>query len=195
MPSSRKGGKTRRWLLKRMMSGATFAATLSARPAAAEKGPPSFQGDVRTYTQVIPAYPAPLTPFYTPNGGVTNLRHYRGNVVLLNMWATWCPTCLHELPTLSALQSELEREKFKVVTLDVGEDNPDLAARYFQRLGIHNLPLLYDPADRAPTAFGTRHGLPWNFVIDRQGLVRGYLMGGANWRADDAKRLITYYIG
>lgn len=156
--------------------------------------PPSFQGKQRPYTHVAPAYPAPLTPMYTAAGEVINLRRFQGQVVLLNFWATWCPPCLYELPSLSRLQASLGGDDFTVLTLNVDELNPAGAAGYLVRLGIKNLPLLYDPKGRMPTAFKTHHGLPWSFVIDRRGFVQGYMMGDADWNSDDAKRLLTYYM-
>jgi len=173
---------------------ASFPALGSSFPASAGAGPPPFQGERRPFTQVAPPYPAPITPMYTAKGGVTNLRKYRGKVVLLNFWATWCPSCLYELPALDRLQKELGGTDFEVLTLNVDETEAIKAGRYFDRLNITHLPLLYDPAGRAPKAFKVYDGLPWNFIIDRQGSVQGYLMGSADWHSEDARRLLAYYL-
>jgi len=172
----------------------SFSAFGSSFPALAEAGPPPFQGERRPFTQVSPPFPAPITPMYTAKGGVTNLRKYRGKVILLNFWATWCPSCLYELPALDRLQQELGGTDFEVVTLNVDETEAVQAGRYFERLNIKHLPLLYDPAGRAPKAFKVYDGLPWTFIIDRQGIVQGYLMGAADWQSEDARRLLAYYL-
>lgn len=160
----------------------------------AQAGPPSFQGHRRPFTQVSPPYAAPITPMYTANGGVANLRKYRDKVVLLNFWATWCAPCLYELPALDRLQQDLGGDGFDVVTLNIDAFEPTKAARFFERLGIKDLPLLYDPAGHAPQAFRLHDGLPWTFVIDRRGDVRGYLMGAAEWDSEQARRLLAYYL-
>ena len=191
---------TRRPPLRQLILSGTLTALLWSVPTGAQSGaqsatgPPSLQGERRPFTQVAPPYPAPLTPMYTAKGGVANLRRYRGRVVVLNFWATWCVSCLHELPALSRLQNDLGGEQFDVVTLNVDEANPARVARFFTRLGITNLPRLQDPAGRAPAAFKTHHGLPWSFIIDRDGLVQGYIMGSVNWDSDPARKLLAYYL-
>jgi thiol-disulfide isomerase/thioredoxin len=159
----------------------------------AQTGPPPLQGNKRPFAQVSPPYPAPITPMYTASGGITNLRRYKGKLILLNFWATWCPACLYELPTLDQLQQERGGEDFQVVTLNVDQGNKDAVDRYFNRLDLRNLPLLYDPSGRAPTAFKLHHGLPWTFIIDQEGMVQGYIMGLADWDSDAARRLLAYY--
>ncbi len=162
-------------------------------PVYGQSGPPSFQGRERPFTEVNPPYPAPVTPMYTAAGGITNLGRYKGKLVLLNFWATWCAPCLYELPALDRLQKDMGGADFQVLTLNVDEGNRANVERYFKRLGIVNLPLLFDPAGRAPDAFKIHKGLPWTFVIDRNGLVRGYVMGLAEWDSKAARRLLGYY--
>jgi thiol-disulfide isomerase/thioredoxin len=187
-------GVSRRRVLKQLVGTALASGVFLPSAVFGQSGPPSFQGARRPYTQVSPPYPAPVTPFYTKKGGVTNLRRYRGKVVVLNFWATWCPSCLHELPALNRLQSDLGNKGLAVVTVNVDEADPVRVARYFSRLGIENLPLLQDPAARAPKAFKTHHGLPWSFIIDRTGLVQGYMMGSADWDSEQGRGLIGYYL-
>jgi len=156
--------------------------------------PPSFHGRQRSFTTITPVTEAPITPMHTERGGITDLTRYRGRVVLLNLWATWCAACLRELPDLDQLQVELGGDDFTVVTLSLDSEGLKLVQPYFARLGITNLPAHTDPAGRAAEAFGVREGLPWSFVIDRQGRVRGYLMGAADWNSAEARALLTHYI-
>ena len=156
--------------------------------------PPTFNGDQRPFTIVSPIEAAPITPIHTARGGVTNLTRYRGKVVLLNIWATWCEACLYELPALDRLQTALGGENFTVVTVSVDEDGLRQVRRYFDRLKIRHLPRHMDPAGRMAAAFGVREGLPWSFIIDRQGRTQGYLLGSADWDSEAARTLLNYYI-
>ncbi len=169
------------------------SALITPLPVFGQSGPPSFQGARRPYTVVNPPYPAPITPMYTAGGGVTNLRKFRGKLVLLNFWATWCPACLYELPALDRLQRDRGGDRFEVLTLNVDQGGSANVDGYFDRLKIRHLPLLYDPAGRAPTAFKLHHGLPWTFIIDADGYVQGYVMGMADWDLKEAQALLDYY--
>lgn len=159
------------------------AATGSAANAA-QHPPPAFHGHLRPFTELRPIDAAPPTPIYTARGGVTNLRRYRGKVVLFNVWATWCAPCVYELPALDRLQAA------------VSVDSKGMAkvAPFVARLDLKNLTVLTDPAGRIDDALDIREGLPWTFVIDRQGRVRGYLMGAADWDSAAGRALLDHYL-
>jgi len=156
--------------------------------------PPTFNGERRPFTLLSPIEAAPITPFYTARGGISNLTRHRGKVVLLNIWATWCASCLYEMPALDRLAVSLGGDDFSVVTVSVDAGDMKRVQRYFRKLKIRHLPTHMDPAGRIVQAFGVREGLPWSFIIDRQGRTRGYLMGAADWDSDAARNLLSYYI-
>lgn len=163
--------------------------------SAAEDNPPSFQGRQFPFTILKPPQAAPSAPLYTMKGGVTTLRRYRGKVVLLNIWATWCPACLHEMPSLDRLQAKLGGDSFSVVSLSVDEGGAKKVLPYLERLKIKNLPVYLDPVGRTAQALGVGEGLPWTFLINPQGRVMGYMKGSADWESPAARKLIRYYGG
>ncbi|MDA1091149.1 MAG: TlpA disulfide reductase family protein [Proteobacteria bacterium] len=173
------------------LASASPAAGLAAVP---ESGPPAFQGSNRPFTLFVPVDPAPAAPVYTLNGGVTTLNRFSGKVVVLNIWATWCPACLHELPTLANLQSRMGRDQFTVVALSIDDGGAAVVSRYLRRNGLENLPAYLDPAGRVLTALNVGTSLPVSFLIDHQGRVVGYMKGAADWSSPQAKALIDYYI-
>ena len=156
--------------------------------------PPEFNGHRRPYTIVEPVRPAPVTPMYLPSGGITNLTRYRGQIVLLNLWATWCAPCRAELPHLEQLQKDFAADGLVILALATDDAAPESLVHFLQNLGIRSLSPLSDPAGRAASAFGTTDGLPWSFIIDRQGRLRGYMPGAANWNGAEAHRLLKYYL-
>jgi thiol-disulfide isomerase/thioredoxin len=155
---------------------------------------PSFNGQRRPFTLVEPVKPAPLTPMYTANGGIINLSRFKGKVVLLNLWATWCAPCLKELPELDRLQSELSQHGLAVLPLAIDDADMATLQSFFQRLHIKALSPLSDPAGRAASAFDAYDGLPWSYIIDRQGQLRGYMPGAANWNSVDGRALLKHYL-
>jgi len=174
---------------------AAFLLTFSVFPVAAENNPPGFQGRQFPFTILKPPQVAPGAPLYTLKGGVTTLRRYRGQVVLLNVWATWCAACLYEMPSLDRLQAKLGGDGFSVVSLSVDEGGARKVLSYLERLKIKNLPQYLDPAGRTAAALGVGGGLPWTFLINPQGLIMGYMKGAADWESPAARKLIEYYGG
>ncbi len=170
-----------------------LAFPVAGSAAEPENDPPRFQGRNFPFTLLRPLGPAPLTPLYTAKGGVTTLRRFKGKVVLLNIWATWCPACLHELPSLDKLQAQLGGDKFTVVLLSVDEGDGENVLKYLKRLQVRNLPVYLDPAGRTAEAIEVHEGLPWSFIIDHRGRVMGYLKGAGDWESDEGLALIRYY--
>ncbi len=158
---------------------------------------PTFHGYRRTFVEMRPRPPAPTTPLLTESGGVTNIVRMaktNGRVILINFWATWCPTCLQELPTLDRLQAIYSETDLRVIPVS-GETVGFARMRaYFNRLSIANLDLFRDPDNVSASALGVNHGLPYSFIIDRNGMVAGYMAGGADWDSPDARNLIQYFI-
>lgn len=181
------------------LSGAVAAALLPSAPAKADKRPPVFRGQVRQYVE----YATPLTPppatFFGPNGKVCSIEKWHGKVVLLSFWATWCKPCIWEMPHLDQLQASVGGADFDVVPVAFDEQGLGAfpkAQAFFNRIGIENLPLLFDHARELYTGFGAinRIAMPMSYVVDRKGMLRGYLTGPAEWHSADAIRLIEHYM-
>jgi len=161
--------------------------------AETDNAPPSFQGHQFPFTILRPVQPLPSTPLHTIKGGVTTLKRYQGKVVLLNVWATWCPACLYELPSLDKLQAEIGGDNFTVVSVSVDAGGNREALPYLKRLGIRNLPVYLDPAGRTAQALQMHEGMPWTFIIGHRGKIMGYMKGAADWGSPDGRALIRYY--
>ncbi len=114
---------------------------------------------------------------------------------MLNVWATWCPACLHEMPSLDRLQAKFSGQRFSVVSLSVDEGGAKKVRPYLKRLKIKNLPVYLDPAGRLAAGLGVGEGLPWTFLIDPRGRVMGYMKGAADWESPAARKLLEYYGG
>ncbi len=114
-------------------------------------------------------YPAPELELYDLLGNPDTLADYHGQVVLVNVWATWCPPCRAEMPTLEAYYQANAAKGFTVVAVDVGDPAAEVS-HFVQALGL-TFPVWLDPQLAALEAF-KYPGLPSSYVIDRSGVVR-----------------------
>jgi peroxiredoxin len=117
-------------------------------------------------------------------GGETALDSYRGKVVVLNFWATWCPPCVAEMPSLERLHRTLAPEGLAVVTVSTDED-PEALRDFVTRYGL-TLPVLLDPGGAVASGSYRTTGYPETFVIDRAGALVSHTLGPAEWDSAEA---------
>ena len=136
------------------------------------------------------AEPATNHPFVARDGTETRLSAFKGKVVVVNLWATWCAPCLAEMPTLAAL-SRLYADNPEFVVLPISVDVADQREKAIAFIDSQPpLPFFNDPAFQLPFAFEGKGGMPQTILLDRQGRVRATLTGGADWSGTDAKALV-----
>jgi cytochrome c biogenesis protein CcmG, thiol:disulfide interchange protein DsbE len=121
-------------------------------------------------------------------GGEGDLASKRGKVVLVNFWATWCPPCVAEMPSLERLHKALAPEGLAVLTVSTDEDEAEL--RRFVAEHALTLPVLEDPGGRVAAEQYRTTGYPETFVLDRGGRVLQHVVGPAEW--DSAERLAYF---
>ncbi len=128
------------------------------------------------------------------DGGTATLEDWRGKWVLLNFWATWCAPCRHEMPMLSALQTEFGGDDFEVLTVATGRNSPAGIKKFFKDTGIDNLPRHQDPKQALASQMGI-FGLPITVILNPEGQEIARLRGDADWSSDSAKAIIAELIG
>ena len=140
-----------------------------------------------------PALGAPDAAFEDAAGQSVKLDDFRGKVVVLNFWATWCPPCVKEMPALDKLQAELGGEDFEVVAISVDREGFDAVGPFYAHYGLENLAVYLDQTASLQQQFGIS-GLPVTFILDRDGMVRGGYAGDADWAGPEARALIEHYL-
>lgn len=148
----------------------------------------AHDGGLAKLAQTAPT-PVPETAFTDPDGGTHSLADYRGKVVLLNFWATWCAPCREEMPSLDALQAELGGDDFQVVAIAAGHNPPAAIQKFLTEAKIANLPVRLDPRQGLAREMGVM-GMPVTVLIDRDGNEIARLIGGADWASEASKTLI-----
>lgn len=141
------------------------------------------------FTVIDPPRPAPQTVFADGEGHAVTLADFRGRVVLLNLWATWCAPCVEEMPALDRLQAALGGEDFTVVALSLDRKGAEVVRPFYDKLGLEHLAIHTDDGNKMVAALGVR-GLPSTVLIDRGGMIVGMLEGAAAWDSPEAQALI-----
>lgn len=109
------------------------------------------------------------------NGKTQSLSDYRGNIVLLNFWATWCKPCTTEMPAMQATYDKLRDKGFVVLAVNELEDEVKVREHIAQYK--HTFPVLMDRSNKVANQFGV-FGLPVSVFIDEKGIVQEYIKGG-----------------
>ena len=121
-----------------------------------------------------------------------NLDDFRGSLILLNFWATWCAPCIKEMPSLDKLQVKLGGDDFQVVAVNEDRGGAKIAGPFLKKLGTPNLAIFVDDKMKLMRALKVR-GMPTSFLLNREGVVVGKLAGIAEWDTPEAFSLISYY--
>jgi len=127
--------------------------------------------------------------FQDGNGKTLRISQWKGRVVLVNLWATWCGPCRKEMPGLASLQKDLGSEDFEVVAISVDRKGVEASAAFLEETGAEGLKLYVEPTTAVLNDLQTM-GLPSTILIDRQGREIGRLLGPAEWASPEAKALI-----
>ena len=140
-------------------------------------------------TEVAP--PLAAADFALPDIDGENhaLSDYRGRVVMLNFWATWCPPCRREMPSMQRLYDKYRERGLVVVAVNQWED-PDLVFEFTGRLSVDpTFPILFDRESRVAEDYGVK-GLPTTFLIDKDGQIRFRAIGGREFDHPDVEAII-----
>lgn len=130
----------------------------------------------------------PLFSFDDATGKTLTLADFRGRVVLLNIWATWCPPCREEMPSLDRLNAKLGGPNFEVIALSI-DRNPVSVSQFYDEFGIRTLNHYVDPTTRASDILRAP-GIPTTLLIDREGHEIGRAMGPAAWDSPQVEGII-----
>lgn len=118
------------------------------------------------------------------NGFPLKLSDLKGKVVVLNFWATWCPPCREEIPSMIKLNKIMTGKPFQMVAVSIDEDGKPAIDSFFQTSGFSELPAYIDPDSRAAKTYGIT-GVPESFIINKNGMVVKKFIGPLEWDSPD----------
>ncbi|MBC8317659.1 MAG: TlpA family protein disulfide reductase [Desulfobulbaceae bacterium] len=134
--------------------------------------------------------PAPDFTLVDLQGKIWQLSSLRGKVVFINFWATWCPPCLEEMPSMQALNTAMANAPFQMLTI-LNNDQPAFAQNLVNKLSL-TFPVLIDPNSETGTQYGLT-GVPETFIIDPEGILREKFLGPRPWNSQGAMDMLNAY--
>jgi thiol-disulfide isomerase/thioredoxin len=164
------------------------AFTLSHRLVADDGAPPAL----RQFIPTDPPRPAPEIAFADGAGKSLSLADFRGKLVLVNLWATWCEPCIREMPSLDRLRAAMPAGDLAIVLVSQDRGGDKVVAPFFAKLGL-KIETYLDPKSAVGHAFEVR-GLPTSILIDREGRELGRVEGALDWDGDPAQALLRWYV-
>ncbi len=118
------------------------------------------------------------------DGEIVRLSDFKGKVVFLNIWATWCAPCREEMPSMEKLYQEMKGQPFEILAVSIDILGAQAVAPFMTQLNL-SFPVLLDSQGTVSRLYGTT-GVPESFIIDRNGIIAAKIIGGRNWVSPDA---------
>ena len=134
---------------------------------------------------VLPqTYPIEVVAFSDANGKPIDFSQYKGKVVMVNMWATWCPPCVRELPAIERLATKFKAEEFALLPISIDAGGKQQVQPFLTSLGMANFNSYYDPTQNLGQVFPL-DTIPATFILDQNGQLIAFVRSFVDW--DDAK--------
>jgi|TARA_B100000900_G_C20262269_1_gene586475 thiol-disulfide isomerase/thioredoxin len=130
--------------------------------------------------------------FLDSNGKMLKLIDFKGNLVLLNFWATWCAPCKEEMPSLDALKVNPNLDNIKIFPINIGKDNLKKSNKFFKDLNIQNLDVYFDNPVTLAKNFGLR-GLPTTIMLNKEGKEFARVVGSIDFGDKEFIKWIKFY--
>lgn len=137
--------------------------------------------------------PLPELRFVDGDGREMTLNAFKGQMVLLNIWATWCVPCREEMPSLDRLQAKLGSADFRVVPLSIDREGLPAVKAFYEELGLKALGIYVDQTSKASRLLSAV-GIPTTLLVDRERREIGRTIGPAEWDSDEVLRVLKRYV-
>tara|TARA_B100000925_G_scaffold226888_1_gene175357 strand:+ start:223 stop:732 length:510 start_codon:yes stop_codon:yes gene_type:complete len=137
----------------------------------------------KTYDNVI---------FFDKSDQKININEFKGSVLILNFWATWCKPCKEEMPSLDSLQVNPDLKQLKIFPINIGKEKLEKVDKFFADLNIRNIQIYYDPPSTLAKTFSLR-GIPTSILFDKDGNEFARILGSINFEDDSFVNWIKKY--
>lgn len=156
-------------------------AAVSLCPACSKEKSPAKPAAVSA-AKAVEGAAAPDFTVKDMEGKDVTLSSLKGSVVLVNFWATWCPPCKEEIPSMIKLNKAMSGKAFRMLAISIDEGGKEAVDSFFK--GSKDLPCYLDTDAKTSQLYGTT-GVPETFIVDKQGVIQKKIVGGMDWSAPD----------
>lgn len=182
------------FLIGRRLLLASMAASF-ALPALADVGPELLTGSLGRMALTKPPKPMPADfGFLDADDKPLTLADYKGKVVLVNFWATWCAPCVKEMPSLDKLQGEIGKDRFAILPLSLDGPSRPKVKPFYEEKKLANLGIFFDKNKKAMQSLDVSV-LPTSILVDKDGREIARLEGEADWDKPEALALMKAVVG
>jgi len=147
---------------------------------------------LRSASPVRVGHPAPDFTFPDLNGSSVSLSDFRGKVVFVNVWATWCPPCREEMPSMQKLYETFKGLHLEILAVSIDSNGSEAVTPFMEKLNL-TFPVLLDPESKIWGLYGLT-GVPESFIIDREGIVVKKIIGAMDWATPEVFRFFQELI-
>ena len=154
---------------------------------------PPRRGEMQNFLPYTTPRKIPMLEFTNDKEEIIDLTAYRGRIILLTLWAVWCPPCVKEMPSLDRLQASYKQNQLHVLPLSLDRGGLMTVRPFYEKLQLRHLGIYLDPHNHSMRVMQA-DGVPKSWIIDRNGHPRGEFTGAARWDAPEAKNLLDWYI-
>lgn len=165
-----------------------FSILLWSGLSPAAHDPLSYMGVIRPQTRVEP----PDFTLMNLEGKQISLAEFKGKVILLNFWATWCIPCREEMPAMEELWKKFREKGFVIIAVSSDRGNKKGVKSFIDELGV-TFPILLDPKGEIRNTYEVL-GLPMSYIIGRDGKIVGKIIGARDWTGKKADTVIEYLL-
>lgn len=130
--------------------------------------------------------PAPNFTFPDLNGNLISLSDFKGNVIIVNVWATWCPPCVYEMPSMEKLYQEFKGDDFEILAISIDTLGIKAVTPFMKKYKL-TFPALIDTEGEIKTLYKAT-GIPESFIIDKEGILIKKIIGARNWASPQVFR-------
>jgi len=148
-------------------------------------------GNEQPTVKAIKGQPSPNFQLTDIKGKDWQLSDLQGKIVFINFWATWCPPCIQEMPSMDALNKRMSGKPFQMLTI-LYNDRPEFGQSLVNKSG-YNFPVLIDPDSSTAKQYGLT-GVPETYIVDPQGILREKFIGPVEWNSPKALEMINKYL-
>jgi len=142
---------------------------------------------------VLVGQQAPAVDLEQVGGGRVRLADLRGKIVLVNFWATWCPPCKAEMPSMERLYARLHKKGLEILAINVEADGKEILPKFLKK-HPHTFPVLMDPEGDVQSSYGVFR-FPETFVVGKDGKVLEHIIGGRDWSDKQTLEKFSKLIG
>ena len=170
-----------------------IAGQAQAYPGMQKQGEKEIQSSVDQISVLPKPFPIEAVPFKDSQGKPVDFSQYKGKVIMVNMWATWCPPCVRELPAISRFSDKIGSEEFEVLPVSIDLDGNKQVEPFLKSLGMENFTTYYDKEQSLSDVFPL-DTIPATFILNRDGELIAFVRTFVDWDDDKAVTLIKGFL-